>query len=63
MKHYVISEQLMQELANYITQNPSPSVPVGVAINLISKLQALQPIAQPTDQPPTKSNGAQPHAE
>lgn len=52
MKHYVIDEATLQEVANYITNNPSPNLPVGVALNLIGKLQQLGEIAAPAETPP-----------
>jgi len=40
MKHYAIDAQTLQAIADYIAQNPS-SQPVGVAVNLLAKLQQL----------------------
>lgn len=42
--HYAIPHSLLQEMADYITNSPCPTMPVSVPITLLSKLQALQSI-------------------
>ena len=42
--NYVIPQELLQQISNILTANPSPSVPVGQIVAVLSELQQLQPL-------------------
>jgi hypothetical protein len=50
--NYAISQELLQRISNILTANPSPTVPVGQIVAVLSELQQLQPLEGQDDSPP-----------
>lgn len=47
MSQYIIEHDLLQQVVNILTANPSPAVPVGQVVNVLAALQQLPPMERP----------------